>query len=124
MSKSKAQGTRWETEVVGKAQAAGLDAWRLAEGGSGDPGDVAVNADADDGETWVLEHRQNLPVHEALKKAQRKVGLADLPFMVDGVAVVWKRTLPNPDGGRRIPQGVVVVLGMDDFLRLLGGSDG
>jgi hypothetical protein len=118
----KDQGTRWETEVVDKVEAAGFLAWRLAEGGSGDPGDVAMVVAS--GDTWVLEckHRQNLPIHEALHKAQGKAAKADLPFMADGVAVVWKRTLPNPDGGRRIPQGVVVVLGMDDFLRLLGGT--
>jgi hypothetical protein len=119
----KDQGTRFETEIARLVSIVG-ESWRLAEGGSGDPGDVALRTDA--GDHWVLEckHRQNLPIHEALKKAQQKALYADLPFMVDGVAVVWKRTLPNPDGGRRIPQGVVVVLGMDDFLRLLGGSDG
>jgi hypothetical protein len=118
----KQAGTRFETEIVRKAETVGLKAWRLAEGGPNDPGDVVIVTP--DGDHYVVEckHRQNLPVHEALRKAQEKAAKADLPFMVDGVAVVWKRTLPNPDGGRRIPQGVVVVLGLDDFLRLLGGT--
>lgn len=123
MSKSKDQGTRFETEVVRRAHDKGFRAWRLAEGGAGDPGDVAITL-SPAGDTLILEckHRQNLPIHEALHKAQEKAAKADLPFMVDGVAVVWKRTVPNPDGGRRIPQGTVVVLGLEDFLRLLGGQ--
>lgn len=42
MNKPKAQGTRWETELVQKAQAAGLLADRMPEGGMNDAGDVWI----------------------------------------------------------------------------------
>ena len=47
MSKSKAQGTAWETEFVNRLQDAGLMADRLPEGGSHDRGDVWIGAPPD-----------------------------------------------------------------------------
>lgn len=43
MSKSKAQGTVWESLLVRKAQDAGLRSSRLPEGGTWDAGDIWIN---------------------------------------------------------------------------------
>ena len=44
MSKPKAQGTQWESELVRRAQDAGLVAGRHAEGGSSDVADVWIGS--------------------------------------------------------------------------------
>jgi hypothetical protein len=122
MSKSKAQGTRFETDIVRLAQLGGFQAWRLAEGGGGDPGDVVIVTPSGDHYVVECKHRENLPVHGALEKARLKAAKADLPFAVTDVALIWKRTLPAPDGGRRKPHGTVVVIDLSDWLRLIGGN--
>ena len=54
MSKPKAQGTRWETELVRRAHDRGLMADRIAEGGLNDRGDVwLVNPPGDTSNTHV-----------------------------------------------------------------------
>ncbi len=89
MSKSKAQGTRWESEFVRRCQGAGLLSARLPEGGMKDYGDIWVNA----------------PPHVN-------------PYPLISV-VAWKRLTGStahrtPDGDRD-----VVVLSTDDFLHIL-----
>jgi hypothetical protein len=115
----KDQGTKAETDVVRHCHLHNLQAWRLAEGGIKDAGDVAVKTR--DGDHWILEvkHREALSPHQTLRLACNKVEKADLPFAVAGTALVWKRSTSRGEGKRRVPQGTVVVLTLSDFLNLL-----
>lgn len=114
MSKAKQQGTNHESWIANELKGHGIDARRLAEGGSDDEGDVEAYLI---GERWILEgkSRQVLNVQATLGKARRKA--AGLP-----VAVVWKRLVKVAGKKVRQPvQGerVVVILGWDDFVRIL-----
>jgi hypothetical protein len=119
VNKPKAQGTAFETQIVNRAHARGLQAWRLAEGGQRDAGDVVL-VDSD-GDHWVIEakHRENLSAHQALHKAQAKADKADLPFVAYTTALIWKRSTSRGQGQRRTPEGTIVILGLEDFLGLL-----
>ena len=94
MSKARAQGTSYEVQVRDWWRARGHTAERLAEGGSLDRGDVAVDFH---GEEVVCEAkaRQVLSVQETLSKALAKAGHSR-------VLVYWKRLTPQ-GGGRRKP---------------------
>lgn len=115
MSKNKKQGTAFETWTRKALNSLGIGARRIAEGGSNDEGDVEAHLD---GITrWVIEckARSSLNIQETLGKARRKAGGAP-------VILVWKRLvrvagkqIRQPVDGERI----VVVLGWDDFVRLL-----
>ena len=116
MGKSKAQGTKWETRIVTDLHhALGHErmAWRLAEGGSTDPGDIATIIN---GEHWIIEakHRERLNIHDAIKKARAKVAAADLPFYPYRTVLIWKRT--DRSGGTSKPVGAVVVMDYNDWL--------
>ena len=116
---SKQLGTAWETEIVRVAQAHGLKAWRLAEGGPNDAGDIAI--ETKDGDVYVCEAkcRTNLNIHETLDKATVKAENADLPFVPAGVAVAWKR-LVNTGGRRRVQAGPpVVAVELGEWLDLI-----
>lgn len=98
--------------VAGLANAMGLPAWRYAEGGSKDVGDVAVQADTE----WALEckSRERLNVHTTLARTLDKANGRP-------AAVVWKRLALKPGNRRRSADGVgiVVCLTLDDYLTLL-----
>ena len=115
MSKAKAQGTSHESWTVKALAAIGIQARRIAEGGSADEGDV--EAHLPDGR-WVFENKatQTLNVQKILGKARRKAG-GQTP-----VAVVWKRLVPVPGLKVRQPvegERIVVVMSWDDFIRLV-----
>ena len=116
----KDQGTRFETEIVNAAHDAGLRAWRLAEGGSHDIGDVAI--ETTDGDTYVVEckHRERLGVHQALGKTLAKADKEDGPFLVSGTALVWKRSVLREGNERRTSEGVVVCVSLGEWLELIG----
>jgi hypothetical protein len=122
MSKQKAQGTAHESWTVKALAAIGIQARRIAEGGSADEGDV--EAHLPDGR-WVLEGKatQTLNVQKILAKARRKAG-GNTP-----VAVIWKRLVPVPGKQVRQPvdgERIVVIMSWDDFIRLVqnNGSHG
>jgi len=117
--KPRDQGTRAETEVVRRCHLRKLQAWRLAEGGIRDAGDVAVRTGSGDHVVLEVKHRENLSAHQALHTATEKTVKADLPFAPLLTAVVWKRSTSRGEGKRRAPQGTVVILTLDDFLGLL-----
>jgi hypothetical protein len=103
-------GTAQETRVVKAAQAAGLIAERLAEGGSADRGDVRVWTDTE----WVIEckDRMNLNVPRALEKALLKSGTPD-------TALVWRKMVRRNGNTNRTQDGpVIVALTLDRFLEL------
>lgn len=114
MSKQKAQGTAFETWTRKALNALQLEARRLAEGGSYDEGDVETRLND---ERWVIECKatSSLNIQKVLGKARRKAN-------GHPVILVWKRLVKvrglkvrQPVEGERI----VVVLGWDDFVRLL-----
>ena len=119
MNPSKRAGTAWETSIVNQAHLKGLKAWRLAEGGENDPGDIAIQTPS--GDTYVIEakHRSQLNIHAALSKAAAKAVAADLPFSVVGVAVAWKR-LVSKGGARRVSAGApVMAITVKEWLSLI-----
>jgi Holliday junction resolvase len=119
MSKAKAQGTRHESWIVQELQVLGIQARRIAEGGSADEGDVEAVIG---GTRWVLEGkaRQTLNIQKTLGKARKKAG-GDSP-----VAVVWKRLVKVAGYTNRQPvegERVTVTISWEDFLRLLGSKE-
>lgn len=95
-SRPKDLGTAFETWTVKKAEARGLVAERIAEGGSKDRGDVRIVTNQE----WVGEckNRTNLNIHTAVQNAVRKSGHPN-------TFVIWKRlvrkngnTNPHPAG--------------------------
>lgn len=106
MSKSKAQGTRWEWELR-QVFALTLRTFphmivRLAEEGIYDRGDLAFRV----GEQEVIieaRDRETMQVHTATQKAKRKAGSA-------WTIVVWKRKLKKPGHQVRTQVGVPVAI--------------
>ena len=117
--KPKDQGTRAETGFVKTAQQAGCKAWRLAEAGSNDPGDVAV--ETPDGDTYIVEvkHRDRLSLHAEGEKTERKAADADLPFPVAGTALYWRRTTRDTEEGRRRFVGDGMWVSVAEWLELI-----
>ena len=118
MSRSKAQGTAFETWCVEELQHWGfIDAKRLAEGGSADPGDIEFSFL---GFPFVIESRarERMNVTRALAAAKRK---ATENHGAEYAALAWKRIVPQKNGeGPRQPDGErrVVVLDMETFLTM------
>lgn len=115
MSKNKQQGTAFETWTRRALNKVGIGARRLAEGGLNDEGDV--EAHLFEGERWVIECKatSNLNIQKILGKARRKANGAP-------VILVWKRLVKVAGKKTRQPvenERVVVVLGWDDFIRLV-----
>ncbi len=112
MSKSKAQGTAFESWLVQYFRDKQLQSSRFAEGGSKDIGDLWV--DGFDDIFWVVEAKatQTLNVTRVLGKAIEKGG----PRTV----LIWKRLIKT---GKKVRQSdgekVVVVLSLDLFTTLL-----
>jgi hypothetical protein len=116
MNKNKRQGTAFETWTRKALNALGIRARRLAEGGQYDEGDVETYLDHPT-RRWVVECKatSSLNVQRILGKARRKAG-------GDPVVLVWKRLVRVPGKKLRQPidgERIVVVLGWDDFVRLL-----
>lgn len=120
MNKPKAQGTGWESKLVGILNGLeGVFAQRLAEGGSTDEGDIEMIDPL--GQRWVIEararERQN--VTRALAKARAKAG-----DEAKHTVLAWKRLVKGEGwvkGQRRVPDGepVVVVMTLDTYLALI-----
>jgi hypothetical protein len=113
MSKNKQQGTAFETWTRKALNAIGIDASRIAEGGAHDEGDVEAHLDG----RWVIECKATsaLNIQQILGKARRKANGAP-------VILVWKRLVRVAGKQNRQPvsgERVVVVLGWDDFVRLI-----
>jgi hypothetical protein len=116
-NRNKAQGTAFETWTRKALNALNIRARRLAEGGQYDEGDVESWVTD---ERWVIECKatSSLNVQQILAKARRKAN-------GDPVILVWKRLVRVPGKKVRQPvdgERVVVVLGWDDFVRLITHS--
>ncbi len=119
----KSQGTSNESDIVDWANKHPRvrAAWRLSEGGSKDPGDVAI--ETWEGDVYVVEakHRERLNIHKALAKHLGKVERATLPVVPAGAALQWKRTVLKEGNVRRSADGLpeVFVLTPDEYLDLI-----
>lgn len=114
MNKPKQQGTAFETWTRKALESLGFTSRRIAEGGSLDEGDVETFING----RWIIECKatSNLNIQEVLGKARRKAGGAP-------VILVWKRLVRRAGKQVRVPvagERVVVVLGWDDFVKLIG----
>jgi len=119
MNKPKMQGTAFESWCVRAMQMMGLDAKRIAEGGSKDLGDVEINAG---NRTWFMECKstQTLNVTRVLGKARTKSGSPRFTVLA------WKRLTKLKEGQKkRRPDGepIVVSMGWDTFEILLDAYD-
>lgn len=109
MSKAKAQGTRYETDIVNRLNAydPSLGARRLAEGGIGDVGDIEVwPAGAKSPLVIEAKHRQALNLHQTVHKARSKAGLSRS-------VVFWKKLTRKAGNAKRTPDGIPEVVSMD-----------
>lgn len=118
-SSPKARGTAFESWLVTWLvnQVWGVSkAYRLAEGGSKDKGDVYFKDTY--GAEWYIEAKatQTLNVTRVLSKARIKSGAPEYTVLA------WKRLAKLKDGQKhRRPDGepVVIVMGLDTFEALL-----
>ena len=109
VNKPKRQGTAWEGQVRDRLHTVGIEAKRLAEGGSKDEGDIEFWLN---GEHWIVEskRRQNYQGHKGLAAAKRKAyDYAD----ADRVAVAWKRTILKEGNVKRSADGEPVIVILD-----------
>lgn len=122
MSKSKSQGTAFESWIVKWLVRIGLPyAERIAEGGSKDIGDVKFERHFDD-DPWIIEAKatQTLNVTRVLGKARSKSSHPQTTILM------WKRLVKLKDGQKkRRPDGeaIVIVMGLDTFERLVAHPD-
>lgn len=120
-NRAKQDGTAWEAALVRQAEAHGYEAWRLAEGGTNDPGDLVIRTS--DGDHYVIEakRRAAMNAHDALAKATSKAEHADLPFAVTGVGVAWKRLVRKDGQQRRVQAGPpLMLISVEEWLNLIG----
>jgi hypothetical protein len=120
LSKSKQQGTAFESWVVNWLRSFGqMNPRRIAEGGSKDEGDVTFDTHFDG--RWIIECKatQTLNVTRVLGKARVKSPNPKQTILM------WKRLTKSEGNKRRTPDGesIVVVMGLDTFEYLLGHPD-
>jgi len=112
VNRPKRQGTAYETHTIKRHQHHGLKAYRIAEGGPTDAGDLAL--ELPDG-TWLVAEckaRAALNPHTALAKADTKTLQADLPFLPLGTVLFHKRLTRKDGQTRRTPDGVREIVSM------------
>tara|TARA_Y100000004_G_scaffold10630_1_gene11573 strand:- start:4303 stop:4683 length:381 start_codon:yes stop_codon:yes gene_type:complete len=112
VNKPKIQGTRFESATRDLLKSWGFKAYRLAEGGLKDEGDV--QAEIDNGVIPIPEvifeckARQNLNIHQTYHKATQKT---DKP-----VILAWKKLVNKGSGVRRGADGVATLYVIDEQL--------
>lgn len=115
MSRSKKQGTAFETAIVNMAEVYDLWAQRLPEGGRRDRGDVEIMDNA--GLMWTVEAKacERLSLHQTWRRAQEKAGVSG-----STPVVAWKRvTLKNGNSRRSADGPALVAVPLQMFLKLL-----
>ncbi len=113
MSKSKAQGTRWETYIVAQLNKRFLRGKRLPELGANDEGDIEFTDPH--GKRWVIEAKatQTLNVTRVLGKAREK-------SRADFTVLFWKRLVKTDKKIRQADgEKEVVIISMRDFLYIV-----
>lgn len=115
MSKSKQQGTAWESWIVNEYNSKSPGGWaeRIAEGGEHDRGDIRIVTELD--EEWIIEAKatERLNVTRVLNKARKKSRILN-------TVLIWKRLVKNGTQRRGADgEKVVVVMDLDTFWRLI-----
>jgi len=105
-NKPKIQGTRFESATRDLLKSWGFKAYRLAEGGLKDEGDVQV--ELPDEVIFECKARQNLNIHQTYHKATQKT---DKP-----VILAWKKLVNKGSGVRRSPDGATTLYIIDEQL--------
>ena len=106
VNKPKIQGTRFESATRDLLKSWGFKAYRLAEGGLKDEGDVQV--ELPDELVFECKARQNLNIHQTYYKATQKT---DKP-----VILAWKKLINKGSSVRRSPDGVTTLYVIDEHL--------
>jgi hypothetical protein len=113
VNKPKIQGTRFETKTKELLQSWGYKAYRLAEGGMADEGDVQV--EIDNGLLPITEMifeckaRQALNIHQTYAKAKEKAGSKPL-------VLAWKKLVKKGNNQKRTADGVSTLYIVDEEL--------
>lgn len=107
VNKPKIQGTRFETGTVNLLKSWGYKAYRLAEGGLKDEGDVQAELPTE--VIFECKARQNLNIHQTYFKAKQKAG--DKPLVL-----AWKKLVNKGSNARRSPDGVPTLYIIDEDL--------
>lgn len=109
VNKPKIQGTRFETGTVNLLKSWGYKAYRLAEGGLKDEGDVQAELPTE--VIFECKARQNLNIHQTYFKAKQKAG--DKPLVL-----AWKKLVNKGSNARRSADGVSTLYIVDEeFLK-------
>lgn len=123
MNKNKKAGTAHESYIVNIFKDKGMQAKRIAEGGSYDEGDVEVIINDT---KWVIEAKakSSLNIQATLHKARVKA--EGVNKIKTPVAIIWKR-LVRVDGYKvRQPvanERIIICLSLDDFFSLINSKD-
>ena len=113
VNKPKIQGTRFETQTKELLQSWGYKAYRLAEGGMADEGDVQV--EINNGLLPITEMifeckaRQALNIHQTYAKAKEKAGSKPL-------VLAWKKLTRKGNNKKRTADGVPTLYIVDEEL--------
>ena len=123
MNKNKRAGTAHESYIVNTFKDKGIQAKRIAEGGSYDEGDVEVVIN---NIKWVIEAKakSNLNMQTTLNKARVKA--EGVNKIKTPVAIIWKRLIKVEGYKVRQPvsnERIIIALSLDDFFLLIGGED-
>lgn len=115
VNKPKIQGTNFETGTVNLLKSWGYKAYRLAEGGLKDEGDVQAEIQHKllpaTEVIFECKARQNLNIHQTYHKAKQKAG--DKP-----VVLAWKKLIKKGSNVKRSADGVATLYIVDEeFLK-------
>lgn len=112
VNKPKIQGTKFETLTANLLKSWGYKAYRLAEGGLKDEGDVQVEIDngilPKPEIVFECKARQNLNIHQTYYKATQKT---DKP-----VILAWKKLVKKAGQKKRSSDGVSTLYIIDEDL--------
>ena len=112
VNKPKIQGTKFESFIRDLLLDWGFKAYRLAEGGLKDEGDVQVEIDngilPKPEVVFECKARQNLNIHQTYYKATQKT---DKP-----VILAWKKLVNKGSSARRSADGIATLYVIDETL--------
>ena len=106
VNKPKIQGTRFETATVNLLKSWGFKAYRLAEGGLKDEGDVQAELPTE--VIFECKARQNLNIHQTYFKAKQKTNKP--------VILAWKKLVKKAGQKKSSSDGISTLYIIDEDL--------
>ena len=106
VNKPKIQGTKFETLTANLLKSWGYKAYRLAEGGMKDEGDVQV--EVPNKIIFECKARQNLNIHQTYFKAKQKTNKP--------VILAWKKLVKKAGQKKRSSDGISTLYIIDEDL--------